>query len=887
MLLDSALRSIARLRSMFRNLFGRADAERDLDAELGAYLDLLTEENMQRGMTAAEARRSALLTLGGLTQVKEQTRDVQAGVFLETLLQDVRYAGRIFGRSPTFFVVAVFTIALGIGVTTALFSIVNAVLLRSLPYPDASRLAFLGEGDDKGHPGFVSYPDFDDWRTQNHSFEYMAAYGDAETSVSNGDSAIRTHVAVITQEFFKTFGTLPAIGRDFSPVEHRPGAATSVLISDSLWRGMFGSSPGILGRTIKLLGGIRCTIIGVMPADFDFPMHSQLWAAAELTNDGLHERTAHNFQVVGKLKPGIPISIAQQDISTIARRIKNQFPGTYQASDAQVIPLRDQLMGPYKPSLLTLFAAVGFVLLIVCVNVANLLLARGAARAHELAIRGALGAARARLIRQLIVESLALAIAGGAAGIVLAWWTLHILKFFVPVNIPRIETVNMDSHVFAFAALVSMLSGLLFGIVPAFAAARIDVNETLKQASIQHTATRGTRRIGNLLVISEIALAFMLLIGTGLLVRSFEHLRRQPAGFEPANVLTAALSFPVLSLNWNVPPDRLNNYQSIAAGIRLIPGVRVVAYSSALPLTGDPRDGHFSVEGIADLPGFLSDAKYRVISPDYFRAIGTRLLAGRFFSDNDGPNTMPVVIINSIMARTVFPNGQALGRRIWFDSFDPERRYMTIVGIVDDIREDGLNRPAQAAGYVCYAQHQHHLVDTNLVVKVASDPIRFAPALRKVVRSVNKDVPVTFDTLGDIYARSISRQRFEAQMLGVFAWIAILLAGVGIYGVLSYLVQQTRSEIGIRMALGASSRRILSSIVSRGLRAALFGVIVGIPGILVIARLLSSMLYNVSAFDPFTYLSAGILLFSIVLIASYVPAKRATRIEPVAALKYE
>jgi predicted permease len=647
---------------------------------------------------------------------------------------------------------------------------------------------------------------------------------------------------------------------------------------------MFGSSPGILGRTVKLLGGIRCTIIGVMPSGFDFPMHTQLWTTAELFNEGLQERTAHNFQVAGKLKPGIPISIAQRDISAIARRIKIQFPGTYQASDAQVISLRDRLAGTFKGSLFTLLAAVGFVLLIVCVNVANLLLARGAARAHELAIRGALGACRARLIRQLVVESLALAIAGGVAGITLAWWTLHIFKSFVPVNIPRIETVNIDSHVLAFAALISILSALLFGIVPAFAAAGIDVNETLKRTPTQHTATRGTRRIGSLLVISEIALAFMLLVGTGLLVRSFERLRHQPAGFEPANVLTAALSFPVLSLNWNAPPDRLENYQSIADRIRLIPGVRAVAYSSALPLTGDPHDGHFSVEGVPDLPGFLSDAKYRVISPGYFRAIGTRLRAGRFFSANDGPNSMPVVIINSTMARNVFPNSQALGRRIWFDSFDPERRYMTIVGIVDNIHEDGLNRPAQATGYVCYTQHQHRLVDTNLVVNVASDPMRFAPAIRGIVRSVNKDVPVAFDTLSDIHARSIARQRFETQMLGLFACIAILLAGIGIYGVLSYLVQQTRSEIGIRMALGASSRIILSGIVSRGLRVAVFGMILGFPGILVIATMLSSMLYNVSVFDPFTYFSAAVLLLVIVLFASYLPAKRATRIEPLTSL---
>ncbi len=887
MLLDPVLRAAAQLRSTFRNLFRQAEVERDLDAELRAYLDMLTEENIRSGMTAAEARRSASLQLGGLTQVKEQTRDARAGMFVETLVQDLRYAGRVFRRSPGFFAVAVLTLAMGIGFTTALFSIVNAVLLRSLPYPDAGRLVFLAAVNEEGGSSRVSYPDFDDWRTQNHSLESAAAYGETEASIGNGEVAVMTHVALVTQDFFRTFGALPAMGRDLTPDEHRPGAATSVLISDGLWQSMFGGTPGILGRTVKLLGGIRCTVIGVMPPGFNFPGNSQLWASAELINEGLHERTAHNFWVVGKLKPGVSVLAAQQEIGAIERRIKRQFPGTYQSKDARANSLRDRLVGSMRSPLFTLLGAVGFVLLIVCVNVANLLLARGATRAHELAIRGALGAARSRLIRQLTIESLALAFVGGTAGVALAWWSLRVLKFFVPVNLPRIETVNMDGRVLAFAALVSVLCGLLFGVIPAFAAARGEVHETLKEASLQHTATRKARRIGNLLVVSEIALAFMLLVGTGLLVRSFGELRRQPAGFNPANVLTAALSFPVRSLSFEVPPDCLDNYQSIAARIRLLPGVRAVAYSSALPLTGDPRDGHFSVEGRADLPGFLSDAKYRVVSPDYFRAIGTRLLAGRFLSESDGPDTMPAVVVNSTMVRNVFRDGDALGQRIWFDSFDVDRRFMTVVGIVDDLREDGLDQPAQAAAYVCYTQHPQQLSDTNLVVKVDGEPTRFAPAVRQIVRSVNRDVPVTLDTLDEIYARSISRERFEAQMLGLFAWLAVLLAGIGIYGVLSYLVQQTRSEIGIRMALGASPGKILSGIIARGARAAFFGVAAGLPGILLTARLLSSMLYHVRVFDPPTYFGAAALLLAAVLLASYLPARRATRIEPVAALKCE
>ena len=376
--------------------------------------------------------------------MKEQTSEIRAAAYLETLLQDLRYAARVFRKSPGFFAVAVVTLGLGIGATTALFSIVNAVLLRSLPFPDADRLASLAEVNDEGGASHVSYLDFDDWRTQNRSFEYLAAYGDGDSNISSGNSAVRAHVALVTQDFFKVFGAKPIIGRDFAPSEHRPGAAISVLISDAVWRGMYASTPNILGLTIKLLGGIQCTIIGVMPPGFNFPESTQLWATAELTNEGLQSRTAHNFAVVGKLKPGVPISVAQQDIGSISRRIKRQFPGVYQAKDAQVLSLRDRMVGSIKPALWTLLAAVGFVLLIVCVNVANLLLARGSARAYELAIRGALGAARGRLIRQLIIESIALAAAGGAAGLVLAWWSLRILKFFVPTNVPRIETVAID-----------------------------------------------------------------------------------------------------------------------------------------------------------------------------------------------------------------------------------------------------------------------------------------------------------------------------------------------------------------------------------------------------------------------------------------------------------
>jgi putative ABC transport system permease protein len=722
---------------------------------------------------------------------------------MHTLPQDLGYAIRVLRKGPAFLAVAIVTLALGIGATTALFSIIYAVLLKPLPYPDSNRLAQLAEINAWGHPMSVSYPDFDDWRKQNHAFEFVAAYGDGDFSISGGKLAVRAHTAVVTQEFFKVLGGHPELGRGFLPGEHKPNSTASVIISDSLWRALYAADPLVVGRTINLFGGIPFNVIGVMPPGFDYPNGSQLWITAELMNWGLNSRTAHNFRVIGKLEPRANFRQAQEEIGAIARRIKREYPSPYQGKDAQVISMQQHIAGPVKPTLLTLFAAVGLVLLIVCVNVANLLLARSTAKARELAIRGALGADWRRLIRPLLMESLILSVVGGAAGTLLAFWAVRLIKLFIPSNIPRIETAGIDLPVLFFAGLISLLSGLLFSLMPAWSATRTDINEGLKEGSSQHTASYGTRRSGNLLVVSEIALAFMLLIGTGLLVRSFERLNHQGSGFDPKNVLTADLIFPMISTDPKAPPvNYVPDYQTIASAVRRIPGVREAAFSSAVPLDGNGQDGHFSIQGQADLPGMLSDAKYRVISPGYFRAIGATLAGGRFLTESDGQNTTAVVVINAAMAKTVFPRGDAIGHRIWFDSFDLQPQWMTVVGIVNDFREGSLSEPAMPAGYACYTQHLFFLTDMYLVVKTQGDPLHIAPTIRRKIQEINKNVPITFNTLENIFAKSIAHQRFQAEMLGLFAWLAISLAAIGIYGVLSYLVVRPvrRSESACRLA---------------------------------------------------------------------------------------
>lgn len=881
------MQPLRRILNVCRNLFRKEAVEEELDAEVHAFLDLLTEEKIRAGMPPAEARRLAQMELGGAEQVKQQTREARTGFLLDTILGDVRFGLRVLAKNPGFAVVATITLALGIGATTALFSVVDAVLLKPLPYAHSGQLAWIAEINDEGYPSLVSYLNFADWRKYNHFFSLMAAYGEAEAGISGGSQPQRVQCTLVSKNYFKLFGVQPSIGRTFLPEERKPSNAPAVLIGQSLWQEDFGGDRNLIGKTIRL-DGMPATVIGIMPQSFTFPGHTQVWAAAEAFGAEAESRTSHGYRVVGRLKPDATLEQGRFDIDAIARRLKKQYPSAYQAKDAQVISLIGYLVGPIKPALLTLLVAVGLVLLIVCVNIANLLLALDTKREKEFAVRGALGASWQRLTRQLLIECLLLSAAGGTLGLGLAYWSIQLLKFLAPANIPRIETVTMNGSVLCFAIALSVLSCLLFGCLPAWSAAKIDIQSALKVGSGQHTSSRRARRTGHLLVISEIALAFMLLIGAGLLIRSFERLQHQDLGFHPDHVLAATLSFPVLSPNPNAgPPALAGTYRQVLDRVSAIPGVQSAAFTSQLPFAQMNRNGHFLVEGRADLPGFTSDADYRVISGNYFQTLHIKLFEGRSFTRADTASRPSVIVINASLAKRLWPQESALGHRIWFDSFDSEKRWLTIVGIVDDVREVKPIRAPNPTAYVCFTQHPRYLMETNLLVRSSGNLSGLSATVRKQIHAVSKDVPIAFRTMDSVVATATAHQRFQMEMLGLFAWLAMFLASIGVFGVLSYSVDRIRPEIGIRIALGADSWTILNAVLKQGLRAAAVGAIIGLCGAFAIAHTLSSMLYQISLADPMTYCTALAALFALVLAASFWPAYRASKTPPAIALKSE
>ncbi len=881
------MQSLRRILNTWRNVFRKEAVDGELDAEVNGFLDLLTDEKIKAGIAPAEARRLAHIELGGAEQVKQQTREARTGFLLDTVLGDLRFGVRVLARNPGFTLVAIITLALGIGATTALFSVVDAVLLRPLPYPHAGQLTWIAEVNNDGYPSRVSYPNFADWRKDNHSFASMAAYTGGDVSISGGSEPRRVQASLVTRGFFKLFGVQPSIGRDFLPEEHKPSTAPAAIIGQALWRGDFGSNPKVIGKTVRL-DGVPLTVVGVMPPSFTFPDHTQLWTTAEAFGAERQGRTSLNDRVIGLLKPNVSFEQARADISAITRRLKKRYPSAYQAKDAQVISLISYLVGPVKPALLTLLTAVGLVLLIVCVNIANLLLALDTKREKEFAVRGALGASWGRLARQLFIECFLLSAMGGTLGLGLAYWAIQILKIVAPSNIPRIETVSLNGSALCFTITISLLCCLLFGCLPAWNAIKINIQEALKSGSGQHTSGHRTRRAGRLLITSEIALAFMLLIGAGLLVRSFERLQHQDLGFHADHVLTASLSFPILSLDPHfTPPSLVPTYHQILDRVSAIHGVQSAAFASHLPFDGPDSDGHFFVEGQADLPGLDSDAGYRVVSANYFHVLQVKLLKGRFFSGADTISSPGVVIINTSLAKRLWPHGSALGHHLWFDSFDPEKKWLTVVGVVDNVREEGPSVAANAIGYVCYTQHPNMLMETALIVRSEGNPSNLSATVRKQIQSVSKDVPIRLQTMDSIVAAATAHQRFQVELLGFFAWLAMLLAGIGIFGVLSYSVDRIRPEIGIRIALGADSWTILRSVLKQGLGAAVIGAVIGLAGAFAIARTLSSMLYQISPADPITYCAATAALFALVLLASFLPAYRASKTPPAIALKSE
>jgi putative ABC transport system permease protein len=784
-------------------------------------------------------------------------------------------------RAPSLAVISVLTVALGVGTGTALFSVVKAVLLNALPYPEPDRLMWVAEANDAGGESQVALANFADWRQQNRTFAVMAAFGEGPVNAGGGDVPVRTHGAEVTQDFFAVMGVKPVVGRVFEPGEQRFRAPGTVILADSLWRRTYGGDRRILGRKIKLMGQ-PFTVIGVMPPGFDYPNHSELWIAAGAFFPAT-SRTAHNFHAVGRLRPGVALEQAQADIGSISRRLKQEFPSPLMAKDAAVVPLGRHIVGEVRPALLVLFGAVGFLLLIVCVNVANLLLVRVAARTREISVRVALGAGQKHLFGQLLTESLVLAGAGGAAGFLLAFWSMDLLRVLLPADLPRIEDIRIDAGVAAFAAAISLATGILLGILPAWRASRLEIHEALKAGARTHTSGRRAHRTQALLVISEVCLSLVLVAGAGLLWNSFWRLQAVRPGFESGHVLVASVSF-------EVPTGGFGRLSPIFSGLleslRTIPGVESASLAKDVPLDSTMHNGHFQIENRPEASGVV-EAGYRIVSPGYLKTLRIAIQRGRDLDDSDTMTSAPVTVISAEMARLYWPGEDPIGRRIWFDSFAPRPQWLTIVGIAGDVRQSSLTEPVEPAAYISYTQVAlpQQMLDENLVLRTRQDPMAAVSAVRARLRAADREAVVKFRTMDEILAGSLARQRFQMQVLGGFAVLALLLAAIGLYGVLSYLVTSNRAEISIRMALGAQPRSVFRMVTKRALGLAAAGAAIGLMGCLGLRSVVAKMVFGVGPSDPGTLAAAVLILLAVALAASWFPARRAMRVDPVSALR--
>lgn len=802
---------------------------------------------------------------------------------MEALKQDIRYGFRTLMRNPGLTAVMVLALALGIGANTAIFSVVNAVLLNPLPYAEPERIVWIwGYNAPRGaFNASISAPDFIDYRDDSQSFEQLAAFTALPTGITltGADQPERIDALVVSTGFFESLGAQPAMGRTFISEEEQAGKHNVVVISHGLWQRRLGLDPEIIGKSLTLNGG-SFTIVGVMGADFKFPVQVDLWAPIVFHPLDPTSRGRHWLRAIGRLKPGVTVEQAQSEIDAIALGLAEQYPDTNVDYTAKLVPLRERIVGSVQPAILMLLGAVGFVLLIACANVANLLLARAATRHREIAIRMALGATRSRLIRQLLTESLMLSMLGGTVGLLLALWGVDLLAAVTPGDIPRVDEIGIDGRVLAFTIAVSLFTGLLFGLVPALQASKPDLNESLKEGS--KTSSTGARRnqVRSLLVVSEIALSLVLLIGTGLMIKSFMQLQRVEPGFDPANVLTMQLSLPPAT--YREDHQYVAFYQQLFEQIKATAGVKSAGAISELPLTRQRNDAPFTIEGQPPLPtGKQPVADVRTITPDYFSAMGIPLLRGRHFTDADTQQSAKVIIINDTLAQEFFGDEDPIGKRITIDPTTYQ-----IIGIARGVRHRGLR--GQPFREIYFSYYQDPRTAMNLVVRTTGDPLSLASVVQNHVKAIDKDQPVSnITTMEQLVASSIAQPRFHMSLLGIFAAVALVLAVVGIYGVMNYSVTQRTHEIGIRLALGAGARDIFRLVVGQAALMTLLGVALGLAASFALTRLISAMLFGVSPTDPFVFAALSAVLAGVALGASFIPARRAIRVDPVVALRHE
>jgi predicted permease len=876
------------LRYVVRRL-DRRRAEDELAEEIRTHLELEIEQNVEAGMSPEEARYAALRAFGNVGLSKEDSRTVWGFRSLEMLWQDLRYGVRMLAKSPGFTAVAIVALALGIGANSAIFSVVNTVLLRPLPYKDPDRLMTVWEeGTLQGFPvNVTSAANYFDWRDQNRVFDGMAVIGRVSLNLTGAGEPERIDGRRVSANVFPLLGVEPQLGRAFLPGEDSPGAGRVVILSHGLWQRRFGGRPDVTGQPLTL-NGETYEVVGVMPPHFQFPSRDdQLWVPVAFTPQQAADRGNNSFEVIARLKPGVTREQAESEMDTITARLQQQYPDAVKSKGSVIIPLHEELVGDIKPALLILLGAVGFVLLIACANVANLLLARAAVRQKEIAVRLALGAGRRRLIRQFLTESVLLAALGGAVGLLLALWGVNLLKAFIPKNISQVTAVAVDANVLAFTTGVSLLTGLIFGLAPALQASRFNLNETLKEGGRDSAAGRRGNRLRGLLVVAEVAVSLVLLIGAGLLINSFLRLRSVDPGFRADNLLTMRIALP--RLKYPDHPRRTAFYGELLSRVAAVPGVRSAAVANWIPLTMQGDTFGISIEGRPD-PGAqeMPDVVTRVVSFGYFDTMGIELLRGRSFdARQDRADSAPVAIISETMARRLWPGEDPLGKRIRPGGADPDEEWITVVGVAEDVRQFELTAEPRLQMYLPHAQPSF-FVPGHLVVSTEVEPMSLAAAVREAVWAIDKDQPVSdIRPMEEIFSESIARQRFSMLLLAVFAGVAMLLGAVGIYGVVSYSVTQRSHEIGVRMALGARSSNVLRLVVGQGLKLALIGVAAGLAAAFVLTRLMESLLFGISATDPATFVAIPVVLVAAATLASYIPARRATKIDPIIALRYE
>ena len=809
------------------------------------------------------------------------------------MFQDLRFGLRLLLKKPGFTLIAVLTMALGIGANTAIFSVVNAVLLNPLPFPEPERLIriyghFLATSQDNMR---ASVPEFTDYRQQTTSFEEIAGYDDLSANLTpQAGEPERVEALVVTPELFSVLRVTPFAGRVFLPEEAQEGHDDVVLISHGLWRRRFGADSTIVGQTV-IVNGRNHTIIGIMPEGFSFPQRTELWKPLWFPADQYDQQRRGNrgVEVIGRLKQGVSLAAAQSEMDHLAAQLTQQYPRNYESRGWKigVVSLLDDRVGEVRKGLLVLLGAVAFVMLIACANVANLSLTRGTARRQEIAVRLALGASRGRITRQLLIESVMLAFGGGMAGLLLASWGAGLLLRLAPDDLPRIHEVRVDGRVLAFTFLVSLVTGLLFGLIPALASSNPDLNETLKEGGRGGTGTAKRQRFRSAFVITEIALALVLLAGAGLMLKSFWRLQRVDPGFNPEGVLTMRMLLPFET--YQKSAQRGAFYQRVLESIKSAPGVEAVSATSGVPLTQAGSSGTISGENSAVGPSDLPvEAEWRWVTPDYFKAMGTTLISGRDFTETDGAGAPLVAVIDESFAQRYYPDEDPLGKRIKRGRLDSTRPWLTIIGVVRNVHSRRLDATSGVQVYFPFYQDPT-AYNMSLVIRTnMADPLSLSGTVRAAIQSLDNNQPV-YDvfSLRQIVGDSMAQRRFAMLLMSIFAAVALVLAAVGIYGVMSYSVVQRTHEMGIRIALGAQTKDVLKLVIRQGMTITVIGLGVGLAAALALTRLLETLLFGISATDWVTYIEIAALLTAVALIACYLPAYRASRVDPMIALRQE